>query len=77
MYSYELKQFIESHNHELQGHDIILAIDPKLNPQLSHVKYNPFDNIIQMWDKEGNYFYFKPLPYVEQNKNSKSKVLKK
>lgn len=67
MYSWELDKFIKDRHHELQGEEISMVVDPVLNPQISHVKYNPFDNIIQMWDKDGNYFYFTPLPYIEKN----------
>ena len=70
MYPEELKKFIEEHKYKLGGDDLTKATSPRLNPQLNHIMYNPFENKYQMWDEYGNYYEFEPIPY-EQVKRRK------
>ena len=51
----------------------------KENLQLNHIKYDPYQNKYEMWDKEGNYFTFTPMPYIEAEEKGlvKKKVLKR
>lgn len=65
MYPHELAQFIEERNKYLGGDDLEKATSIKENPQLSHIKYNVYNNQYQMWDKYGNYYNFNAMPYEE------------
>lgn len=79
MYSWELQKFIEDRNYYLGGDDLLFAIDITKHPQLSHIKYNAFEKKYEMWDYEGNYFYFWAMPYeiAEQQGLVKKRTLKK
>lgn len=59
MYPHELTEYLALRNHELCISDVFKAISLKENPQLTHVKYEPFDNAYSMWDKYGNYYHFR------------------
>lgn len=62
MYPNELEQFIKARNYYLGGDDLMLATSTIENPQLNHIKYEPYENKYRMWDKEGNYYEFTPIP---------------
>ena len=62
MYPNELEQFIKARNYYLGGDDLMLATSTIENPQLKHIKYEPYENKYKMWDKEGNYYEFTPIP---------------
>lgn len=62
MYPNELEQFIKARNYYLGGDDLMLATSTIENPQLNHIKYEPYENKYKMWDKEGNYYEFTPIP---------------
>lgn len=65
MYPWELSKFIEERQYYLGGDDLCKATSVKENPQLDHIKYNPFDQTYDMWDREGNYYHFTAMPYEE------------
>lgn len=79
MYSWEIQQFIEDRNYYIGGDDLLFITNPYLHPQLTHIKYNPYENKYEMWDNEGWYFYFWAMPYEEALNTGlvKKKVLKK
>lgn len=65
MFSWEIKNFLEQRNYHLGGNDLLFILDVKQHPQINHIKFNPYDNSYEMWDKEGNYFHFTAIPYKE------------
>ncbi len=79
MYSWEIKKFLEERNYYIGGDDLLKVISPIENPQLTFIKFNPFDNTYEMTDNENNYFHFSAMPYEEaKSKNLvKKKILKK
>ena len=77
MYSWEIQKAIEENNHYIGGDLLLLITDPFQNPQLDHIKYNPYNNLFEMWDKEGQYFWFTPMPYEEAINKGLVKSLKK
>lgn len=77
MYSWELKKFIEERNYYLGGDDLLKAISITENPQLNHIVYKPFENKYDMWDNEGNYFGFTPIPYEEAQSKGLVKTLRR
>ena len=77
MYPYELRKFIEDRNYYLGGDDLLKASSSIENPQLNHIKYEPYENKYQMWDCEGNYYEFTPMPYEEAKQKGLVKTLTK
>lgn len=79
MYSWEIYNFLQEREYYIGGDDLLKIISPQENPQLNHIKFNPFDNSYEMWDNEGNYFHFWAMPYVEAQEKGlvKRKILKK
>ena len=79
MYSWEITNFLAEHNYHIGGDDLLFIINPKNHPQINHIQYNPYENKYEMWDDEGNYFCFWPIPYEEVKKQepAKQKILKK
>ena len=65
IYPKELEQLIKARNYYLGGDDLMLATSTIENPQLNHIKYEPYENKYKMWDKEGHYYEFTPMPYEE------------
>ena len=65
MFSWEIKNFLKQRNYHLGGNDLLYILDVKQHPQINHIKFNPYDNSYEMWDKEGNYFHFTAIPYKE------------
>ena len=65
MYPWELEKFIKERENNLGGDDLLTVISTKINPQLNHIVYHPEINQYEMWDKEGNYYTFSAIPYVE------------
>ena len=65
MFTYELIEFIASRNYYIGGDDLLFVIDTKQHPQINHIKYDPYQNKYEMWDKEGNYISFYAMPYAE------------
>jgi hypothetical protein len=48
MYSWEIQQFIEDRNYYIGGDDLLFITNPYLHPQLTHIKYNPYENKYEM-----------------------------
>ena len=78
MYPWELDKFIKDRNYKLGGDDLLKAISIKENPQLNHIVYDPYNQSYEMWDYEGNYYHFSPIPFdeVEQKTLVKKKERK-
>lgn len=77
MYPNELEQFIKVRNYYLGGDDLMLATSTIENPQLNHIKYEPYENKYKMWDKEGHYYEFTPMPYEEAKSKRLVKMIDK
>lgn len=65
MYSWEIQEFLKERNYYIGGDDLLKLISVEENPQLNHIVYSPYNNTYDMWDKDGNYFHFTPMPYEE------------
>jgi hypothetical protein len=65
MYSHEIQQLIELRNYIVGGDELIEITSPAINPQLDHIKYNPFDSTYEMWSNDNYYFHFKAMDYEE------------
>jgi hypothetical protein len=65
LYPNELDDYIKNHNGYLGGDDLIKVTSIDENPQLNHIKYDPFNNTYHMWDREGHYYTFIAIPYNE------------
>ena len=59
MYPHEMIEFIKNRNFELSQEELLQVINVNVNTHLTHVKYNPYSNSYEMWDRYGNYYYFK------------------
>lgn len=59
MYPHEMLAMIESKNHELNREELLQVINVNVNTHLTHVKYSPFGDRYEMWDRYGNYYYFR------------------
>ena len=79
MYSWEIYQFLAERNYCVGGDDLLFITDIKQHPQLTRIKYNPYENKYEMWDTDYNYFCFTPIPYNQAKEQGlvKKKVLKK
>lgn len=77
MYPFELENFIKSRNNYLGGNDLYKAISIEENPQLNHIKFDPYNNQYQMWDEEGHYYEFTPMPFKEAKQKGLVKRLSK
>ena len=77
MYPNELEQFIKARNYYLGGDDLMLATSTIENPQLNHIKYEPYENKYKMWDKEGHYYEFTLMPYEEAKSKRLVKMIDK
>lgn len=51
IYSEELDRYIKEHG-ELRGKEL----DAKEHQQINHVKYNPYENKIEIWTSDGYYW---------------------
>lgn len=65
MYPWELEKFIKDRGNRLGGDDLLKAISIEENPQLNHIVYNPYNQLYEMWDYEGNYYHFSSIPIDE------------
>lgn len=75
MYPWELQKFIQDRNNYLGGDDLIKATSIEENPQLNHIKYDPYNSRYQMWDKDGNFYEFGVMPYEEAKEKGLVKKL--
>ncbi len=58
MYSYELKQYIDERNSQLNKNETKFVTDINLHPQLNHITFNSWNSSYDMWDNLGNYYHF-------------------
>lgn len=65
MYPHELQDFIQQRNYYIGGDDLVKATSIIENPQLNHIKFNPYNNQYEMWDRYGNHYVFTAMPYEE------------
>lgn len=60
MYSYEIQEQMNRYNYCLPAG---VCLDIQLHsPQISHVKYDAWNNIFEMWTNDGYYWKFKVVP---------------
>jgi len=55
MYSEELDRYIKEHG-ELRGKELAFVTDAKEHQQINHVKYNPYENKIEIWTSDRYYW---------------------
>lgn len=65
MYSWEVEEFLRKRNHYIGGDDLMKVTSILNNPQLDHIKFNSGTSEYEMWDREGNYYVFRAMPYKE------------
>lgn len=65
MFSWEIENFLKERNYYIGGNDLNFILDTRQHPQINHIKFNPFDNTYEMWDKDGRYFHFTGMTYKE------------
>ena len=54
MYSHEVEQLLKVRNYLLTYKEFIQIT--KSSPQINHIKYNPFEDNIEMWTTDGYVF---------------------
>ena len=57
MYSWEITNLVERYNHNLPSWAYLDMTEN--SPQIGRVTYNAWNDKIEMWDEEGNYWIFK------------------
>lgn len=77
MYSWEIGEFIKNRNGKIGGDDLLKIIDPKENPQIQKITYQPSNNTYYMKDNENNEFYFQAIPYEEAKQKGLVKTKEK
>ena len=65
MFSWEIENFLKQRNYYIGGKDLNFILDTRQHSQINHIKFNPFDNTYEMWDKDGKYFHFTGMTYKE------------
>ena len=65
MYPWELEQYINSRNHKLNKQEMWFVTDKQKHPQICSMKYNPYDNKFEIWDRYGNYYWFNSIEAEE------------
>lgn len=65
MYPWEIEKFLKDRNYYIGGDDLIFITDIRKHPQLNHIKFDPYNNCYEMWDKDGNYYTFTAMPHKE------------
>ena len=58
MYDWEMSEYINNRNGQLNREETKYIIDINLHPQLNHITYNVYDSSYDMWDCNGNYYHF-------------------
>ena len=56
MYSCEINQILESQNYNIDSETYIAVCNT--SPQISRVKYNPYDNKYEIWTNDNYYWNF-------------------
>jgi hypothetical protein len=57
MYSHEVEQLLKIRNYLITYKEFIQIT--KSSPQINHIKYNPFENNIEMWTTDNYKFVLK------------------
>lgn len=57
MYSHEVEQLLKIRNYLITYKEFIQIT--KSSPQINHIKYNPFEDNIEMWTTDNYYFKLK------------------
>ena len=57
MYSHEVEQLLKIRNYLITYKEFIQIT--KSSPQINHIKYNPFEDNIEMWTTDNYYFTLK------------------
>lgn len=56
MKSYEIQNYVNVRNHELNSDEILFATDVSKHPQIDHIVYE--NGKYEVWDNEGYYWWF-------------------
>jgi hypothetical protein len=56
MYSFEIEQYINDRNHELNRDEVTFITDIEQHNQISRIKYE--DNLFHIWTKDDYHFWF-------------------
>ena len=56
MYPWEISKILENNNYNIDSQTYLHIC--KSSPQITHIKYDPYTNNFEMWDKENNYWKF-------------------
>ena len=59
MYSWEIDDYLRSRNWKLTKNEYIYVSDIKINPQISRIKFEPFNNNFYMETKDGYNWIFR------------------
>lgn len=59
MYSWEIDDYLRSRNWELTKNEYIYVSDIKVNPQISRIKFEPFNNSFYMETSDGYNWIFR------------------
>ena len=59
MYSHEIEQLLEIKNYLISSKEYMKVSDIKENPQINHIKYEPYDDTFQIDTKDNYHFKFK------------------
>ena len=59
MYSHEIDQKIKQYNHQLPSSIYLEVSDTNKNPQIDHIKYEPYSDSFSIWTKDGWCWNFK------------------
>jgi hypothetical protein len=65
MYSYEIREFLRERNYYIGGDDLLKIINPKFNPQIKEIHYNPGEKLYYMIDDQNEEFFFYAMNYQE------------
>lgn len=71
MYSHEIEELLKIRNYLVGGEDLKRITSVNDNPQINYIKYDAFDNSMEMTTTDNYHFKFGIIPYEEP------KVLKK
>ena len=56
MFTYEIDALLKERNYDISSSEYNYIIDS--SPQINHVKYEPYDNMFQIWTSDDGYWKF-------------------
>ena len=59
MYSWEIEKFLSERNYYIRSDEYVIICNIKNNPQISRIKYEPFDNCFHMSTNDGYNWTFR------------------